>query len=537
MNQSGTATFVLHSHLPYCRLAGSWPHGEEWIHEALLECYLPLIGAFRRLSKEVPGSLGVTINMTPILTEQLADPLVLGHFRSYLAERLTRAETDVARFEAAGGLRARTAMFHRDQFAAMHDLFEHELQGDVVGALGALEAGGRLEIATSAATHGYLPLLDADSAVEFQVATGIQSHRQHFGRSPRSFWLPECAYKPGLERVLERHGIRVFFVETHLVTAGATMRKTVGGMRGIYPAEAQLAASEGADSRGTTFRPYLVGDSSVSVIARNQRSGKQVWSAADGYPGDGAYREFHKKDDLSGLHYWRVTGEGADLGEKAEYDPAAAMQAVQGHARHFVGVVHEELKAYREAGGKNGLLLSAYDTELFGHWWMEGVDWLETTLRSLAADPLVELSTAGAFVAANPPGERISLPEGSWGSGGDHRTWSNEATAWTWPEVRSRQERAARLLGENSRATRQLARELLLLQASDWQFLMTTGQASEYATMRFRSHCERFDRLANAIEQDSPELERLLGEFEELDNPFPAIDPQAYVAQSVGVTA
>jgi len=140
-------------------------------------------------------------------------------------------------------------------------------------------------------------------------------------------------------------------------------------------------------------------------------------------------------------------------------------------------------------------------------------------------------------VAANPPGERISLPEGSWGSGGDHRTWSNEATAWTWPEVRSRQERAARLLGENSRATRQLARELLLLQASDWQFLMTTGQASEYATMRFRSHCERFDRLANAIEQDSPELERLLGEFEELDNPFPAIDPQAYVAQSVGVTA
>ena len=189
MNRSGTATFVLHTHLPYCRLAGNWPHGEEWIHEALLECYLPLIAAFRRLSSEVAGSIGVTINMTPILTEQLADPLVLDHFRTYLDDRLGRAEADVERFRSAGGLRAETARFHRDRFAAMHDLFEHGLHGDFVGALGELEAGGHLEIATSAATHGYLPLLGDDAAVEFQVAAGVQSHLRHFGRAPRSFWL------------------------------------------------------------------------------------------------------------------------------------------------------------------------------------------------------------------------------------------------------------------------------------------------------------------------------------------------------------
>ena len=532
MNRSGTATFVLHTHLPYCRLAGNWPHGEEWIHEALLECYLPLIAAFRRLSSEVAGSIGVTINMTPILTEQLADPLVLDHFRTYLDDRLGRAEADVERFRSAGGLRAETARFHRDRFAAMHDLFEHGLHGDFVGALGELEAGGHLEIATSAATHGYLPLLEDDAAVEFQVATGVQSHLRHFGRAPRSFWLPECAYKPGVERILERHDIRVFFVETHLVTGGETTKKAAGGMLGLYPAEAPVKANNTNNPHGTTFQPYFVGDSAVAVIARNERSGKQVWSAADGYPGDGAYREFHKKDDTSGLHYWRVTGDGIDLGMKEEYDPAAASLAAKNHAQHFVGIVQEELHTYLLTHDEPGLLLSAYDTELFGHWWMEGVDWLEATIRRLAEDQTVTLTTAGSYVVANPPRQRITLPEGSWGAGGDHRTWSNDTAAWTWPEVHSRQARAARLLGQDARETRQLARELLLLQASDWQFLMTTGQANEYATLRFRSHCDRFDALAAAIEKTSPDLESLVTEYEALDNPFPNIDPRAYRAPS-----
>src|SRR5947207_485976 len=39
----GYFTFVLHSHLPYVRRAGRWPHGEEMIHEALAETYLPLM--------------------------------------------------------------------------------------------------------------------------------------------------------------------------------------------------------------------------------------------------------------------------------------------------------------------------------------------------------------------------------------------------------------------------------------------------------------------------------------------------------------
>lgn len=520
----GTATFVLHTHLPYCRLAGRWPHGEEWLHEALLECYLPLVRAFRRLASRIDGSLGITINMTPILAEQLKDPLIIQHFREYLAGRIERAERDCIRFTGPG-LQARTARFHRDRYRAIQDLYD-ELNGDVLEAIAALETSGHVEIATCAATHGYLPLLGDDAAVRFQVQTGVNSHTANFGRRPRSFWLPECAYRPGLEEFLAEAGIETFFVETHLVTGGIVRGKALGGMVGPYPPLRDGSQATPAGTRhGTTFRPYTVGESTVAVMARNEHTGKKVWSAEHGYPGDPAYREFHKKEDESGLHYWRVTGVGVDLGEKAEYNPDAAAAAVTRDAADYVDLVKRELALYESGADQGGNLVSSYDTELFGHWWLEGVDWLETVIGLLAEDSAVTLATANEVTRAAPPTASIELPEGSWGNGGDHRTWQNEETAWTWPEIYRRQERAHQLLAKDTPASRQLARELLLLQASDWQFLMTTGQAHDYAIERFNSHMARFDSIASAMESGSESFGAELEELERLDNPFASIDP------------
>ncbi len=534
---AGTATFVLHTHLPYCRLAGRWPHGEEWIHEALLECYLPLLGAFRDLSGPVTGTLGVTINITPILAEQLRDPLIHQHFEEYLGERLRRATDDARRFPAGSQLQL-TALFHEARFSRARDLW-NSIQGDVLGALAELESSGHIEIATCAATHGYLPLLNDEAAVRFQVETGVRSHIRNFGRPPRSFWLPECAYKPGLERFLEEAGIKVFFVETHLVTGGTARGKALGGMVGPYPPlnPAERRPADAGPHRGSTFRPYWVGDSRVAVMGRNEQSGLQVWSAAHGYPGDAAYREFHRKDTHSGLHYWRVTGPGADLGEKAEYDPEVASTRTREQAEHFVSLIKRELYLYESGANDRSNLLASYDTELYGHWWLEGVQWLKQVLAALAADPDVELATAEQVIANDPPVASIDLPEGSWGAGGDHRTWMNEQTAWTWPEIHRRQQRAHQLLAADSPISRQLARELLLLQSSDWQFLMTTGQANEYAIERFNSHCARFDSIAAAMESGDSGFAGELAQLEHLDNPFPAIAPRLYAAGAPEVAA
>src|SRR3989304_2946977 len=101
MEPSGAFTFVLHSHLPYTRAAGRWPHGGEWLHEAAAETYMPLLDMLHRLKSDgVRG--GVTLGLTPVLLEQLADEGVRANFRSYLADKIAAASGDVPRFEGSG---------------------------------------------------------------------------------------------------------------------------------------------------------------------------------------------------------------------------------------------------------------------------------------------------------------------------------------------------------------------------------------------------------------------------------------------------
>ncbi len=547
MAKQGAFTFVLHSHIPYCRGAGRWPHGEEWIHEAAVETYLPLLRALYDLRDEgVPFHL--TVGLTPILVEQLRDQLINQHLTEYLDTRIAAAAADVARFRAAGelNLAALAAGYHAGHDRLLAD-YRDVFRGDIVGAFGALQESGHIEIATSGATHGYLPLLDRDSSIAAQISVGVATYERAFGRRPRSIWLPECAYRPpvmrdgyerpGIESFLEEQGLSLFFQETHAITGGRPVGKAAGDAVGPY----ELLAGRGKPRAGrltrrTTFEPYAVGHSAVAALARNSRTGMQVWSGEHGYPGDGAYREFHRKHEASGFQYWRVTGRGVDLGDKAVYEPERAGERAADHARHFAGLVQEEVARYYSETGRFGIVCAAYDTELFGHWWLEGIDWIREVLRLLASSEIVELCTAGGFVDAHPPEESIALPESSWGQNGDHSTWLNPDTEWMWPVIHGAERRMERLVEVHPTATggvrsalEQAARELLLLQSSDWPFLVTTGQARDYAVGRFREHVDRFDELTTAVEQAgriSPEV--LAGELFERDRVFPDVDYQRF---------
>jgi 1,4-alpha-glucan branching enzyme len=288
-------------------------------------------------------------------------------------------------------------------------------------------------------------------------------------------------------------------------------------------------------SPGTTLLPYWVGDApgQVAVLARHERTGQQVWSAAFGYPGDFVYREFHRKDAESGMQYWRVTGAGVDLGAKELYDPAIAADQVQSHADHYTHLVAEELRRFHDQTGQHGTITASYDTELFGHWWFEGVDWLKGVLRRLAANPEVALTTASRVIEEHPPRQVLSLPESSWGAGGGHFTWLNEDTEWMWPLIHGAELTMEDLVarypdaaGFKREVLDQAARELLLLQSSDWPFLVTTVQAKEYANERFQEHLERFNQLATlaAAETYTPDEEAFVAQLRERDNPFPRID-------------
>ncbi len=553
----GSFTFVLHSHIPYVRKAGRWPHGEEMLHEVMAETYVPLLNALYELKAEgIEPRL--TLGLTPILIEQLADADVQNHFGLYLEERLTLAEADIGRgsispqHPSAPAPSLNLARWYRDRYANIFSSFRDKYARNLVAAFKQLRDAGNLDILTSAATHGYLPLFERDSSVYAQLKTGIESSRKLLGATPRGIWLPECAYrpafmrdtiyKPGVEEFLADFNIGYFFTETHVITGGRMVGKVAGDVAGPYgnfpPRQYVIHADDRpvAKSR-TTLRPYYVQAARVAVFGREERTGLQVWSAAHGYPGDFVYREFHRKDAQSGLQCWRITGANVDLGDKDWYDPARAFAQAHTHADHFVDTVTQLARAHHYQTQKHGCIVSAYDTELFGHWWFEGIEWLKQVLKRLAQSHEVELTTARDYIAAHPPDEVLALPESSWGKGGDHSTWLNPETEWMWSLIHNAERAMEQLVarfpnadGELLTVLNQCARELVLLESSDWPFLISTRQAKEYASGRFQQHLARFNHLAAMIAHiPLPETDRrFLENVMDLDNPFATIDYRAF---------
>ena len=379
--------------------------------------------------------------------------------------------------------------------------------------------------------------------MHLQLATGRRISRRLLGIEPTGIWLPECAYRPGLETVLEAHGFTHFFTDADLLAgaplAPGRMRRSPRERERSGAALAAVALLERprvpppSSGAADVLQPYLVADSDVVAVARHPGVSGQVWSATFGYPGDPHYREFHRKDHRSGLRYWRVTDMTSGLDRKAEYVPHAASERVQAHADHFVSTVRRELAEHRERTGGDGLLTVTFDSELFGHWWFEGVDWLAEVLRRMAAGgPAV--TTVAERLAVSPPVERIALREGSWGKDNDHSTWANEKTGWIWNELAQMQRRFGEVRDRASRdplhqrALRQAARELLLASASDWPFLVTTGQAADYAVERFRSHALRFHRACELARRGTPDDEVELRSLEHADDAFPDVDPRDF---------
>lgn len=532
----GSFLFVLHSHIPYVRKAGKWPHGEEMLHEIIAETYLPLLNAFSRLyQKKIP--IALSLGLTPILLEQLNDRYMQNEFIKYMRARINAAESERKMLEKQNPELLDANAFVLEWYKKR--LFEYEFvyQRDIVGAFRFFQDNDGLDILTSAATHGYLPLLKSEDAIWGQLRTAINQYKKYFGRDPRGIWLPECGYHPGdsmrrkgVEHFLDSLGIQYFFTDSHVIDAAVPhhQRKTpkvkmsmTTNSAELLGLQASVSHAENGDSDydiGTgrdlslqdggysTFHPYKVANSDVHAFGRDRLTGLAVWSATWGYPGEFYYREFHKKSKQSGHKYWRVTKSGPGLATKEIYQPILADGKVHEHAAHFVGLVTSHLADYSRTGVK-GTVVSSYDTELFGHWWFEGVQWLEEVIMLFHQQEQVELVNGKQAVTMHPDIVRVKLPESSWGNGGQHATWLNEHTAYMWPIIHECEERFTRLASMNQDATglmekllNQAARELLLLQSSDWPFLVTTFQAKDYAEKRFDEHVERFKRLCEAIE-------------------------------------
>jgi 1,4-alpha-glucan branching enzyme len=536
----GSFCLVLHSHLPYVLNHGVWPHGEDWLYEAAAETYLPLLAIIDEC-EFLNAPAKITIGLTPVLLEQLAHEHFKKGFEHFLADRVARARADRGDFERNGdGHMAYLATRWED----WHNNLNAQFQGidrNIPRAFAERAQKGLIEILTSNATHGYMPLLFEDASIRAQIRAGVASSERILGFRPTGMWLPECAYRPGgpwdppipwghknyrigIEHLVADEGIDHFFVEHHLIeNARSEFVNNDGYFHRVGWDEADKYPARGWRS---VHEPHNVnsdgsGPGRASAFGRDPQICEQVWSGSIGYPAAGEYLEFHKKwGRKRGLRYWKITGPKTDLGDKHLYYPDDVTSRLFEHTQHFCNAVRDRLHGYRHRTGRHGVVVACFDAELFGHWWFEGPRFLRDVILTLNADPLFDLCTTAEYLQRHPPDKVVSLPEGSWGEGGDHRVWTNDQINWMWEieyrceatfgrltcELPWQQDEQIRTLLEKA------GRELLLMQASDWPFVIRRGQAIDYGIKRFMQHVARFECLADIAEklgQDSDYLGRL----------------------------
>ena len=565
-DSGGDLAIVLHAHLPFVRHPENAYHLEEnWLYEALTATYLPILQVLREVQAEKARAshgaglpLRLTLSLSPPLCAMLRDPLLLSRYRAYSERLLRLGEEEVARSEGDPALR-KLARFYVERFAALAALFR-AIDGDVLGAFGALQEAGCLDVITTCATHGYLPVVREPAARRAQIAVAMRAYRGWFGRFPRGLWLPECGYADGVDGLLAEHDLRYFFTDAHGLLY-ARPRPPLG-------------------LHAPIFTP-----AGVAAFARDLDSSRSVWSATEGYPADPVYRDFYRDigfdrplsviapyihpDGIrvsTGYKYHRVTGPRVDLADKALYDPDIARARAHEHARDFVEKRRAQLLALAKRMDRRPILVSPYDAELFGHWWFEGPEFLRSVLRRLSglhtpADDGaaasasqttpstvegIRLNTATGYLQDYPINAVCEPAPSSWGEGGYSAVWVDSSNDWIYRHVHRAEallhELAARHAGASDellrRALNQLARELLLAQSSDWAFIMKTGTAVKYATERIKSHLARFQELARQIQARGVPSDAAapsfsidadwLAELERRDNIFPDLDFRLY---------
>jgi 1,4-alpha-glucan branching enzyme len=501
----GSLCIVLHGHMPYVLRHGIWPNGEDWLYEAAAETYLPFLSVLDQCVN-LNCNPKVTVGLTPVLLEQLSQEHFKKGFQKYLFDYIDRSRDDRHQFEQNGqGHMAYLASLWEEFYSKRVEQF-NEMNCDIPAAFVRQSCAGHIELLTSTATHGYTPLLLEDSSIRAQVRAGLNTSQRILGLRPTGIWLPEGAYRPegnwspaipwgsagwrmGIDRIIGEEGLTHFFADDHLVEGN-------GG---------KVSMNEPVWIKGGQSQ-----NSSVAAFIRNPEICKLVWCKFVGYPAHEVYLEFHKRHGpRRGLRYWKITDRKSDLGQKNLYYPADIPGKMHEHVQHFCGQVKRHLYEYHSQTGKNGVIVACFDAELFGHWWFEGPKFLENVLLTLNADPDVDLCTSQDYLQAHPPDKHVSLHSGSWGEGGDHRVWSNGELKWLW-EMEYRCETTFGKLTYNlpwrsrpelNKILSKAGRELLLLQASDWAFVISRKQAFEYGMKRFIQHVTRFDTLTEIAER------------------------------------
>ena len=524
-DSKGYLCVVLHAHLPYVRHPEYEDFLEEdWYYEAVTETYIPLINVMESLLQD-NVDFRLTMSLTPSLLSMFKDPLLQQRYEHRINGLIELADKEITRTRWQPEFNHLAMMYHH-RFTQAHDLFVNQYGRNLTNAFKKLQDTGKLEIITCAATHGYLPLMLNEKAVSAQIKIATDHYEREFGRRAPGIWLPECAYRPGIDEHLAQQGLKYFFTDTHGILH-ATPRPKYG-----------------------VFAP-IASPAGVAAFGRDIETSKQVWSSIEGYPGDYVYRDFYRDVgyDLDydyvqpylhsdgnrsniGIKYYAITGETDD---KQPYNQHSALDRAAEHAGNFMFNRERQVEYLASMMDRKPLLVAPYDAELFGHWWFEGPDWLGFLFRKIHHDQnILELITPSEYLQRFSKIQVATPSMSSWGYKGYNEVWLEGSNDWIYRHLHAAADRMVELAGENHavnglrrRALNQAARELLLAQSSDWAFIMKTGTMVEYAVSRTKTHILNFNSLFEQLKDNSLH-EGFLSDLESKNNIFPELDYSVY---------
>ncbi|MGQ9569911.1 MAG: glycoside hydrolase family 57 protein [Thermodesulfovibrionales bacterium] len=503
----GYLCIVLHAHLPYVRHPEyDYFHEENWFYESITETYIPLLNIFEKLIDD-NIDFKITISLSPSLIEMFNDQFLRERYKRYIERLIELSEKELYRTKGDIHFEPIVRMYY-ERFSKIKYLFEDVYKKDLTSAFKGVLDTGKIEIITSAATHAFLPnLLIYPQAIKAQVKIAKKHYKKNFNRLSKGMWLPECGYAPGIDEYLKEEGIEFFFLDTHGIIFGRPLPRY-----GVYAP--------------------VICPSGVLAFGRDVETSKQVWSSKEGYPGEIFYRDFYRdigfdldleyikpyinpdgKRTYTGLKYYMITGK---TDYKKPYNVIQAKRKAEEHANNFI--LNREFQIAFLTGNikfKNPnfkpIIIAPYDAELFGHWWFEGIDWLDFVMRGIdRRRPNFKTITPSEYISSSSSFYehlQISQPSmSSWGHKGYSEVWLNSSNNYIYRHLHKMTERITYLVhrfpkakGITRRALNQALRELLLSQHSDWAFMMYSGNFTDYAKKRFSEHTLTFNYLYESI--------------------------------------
>lgn len=514
--QTGSLAVAILLHVPYVRRSGVWPYGEHDLYAVMADGIIPLLD---RLTEIQGGAPRFTVAVSPVLADQLGDPLIRGGFHEYMERRIDQGQADVAALTDA---LAEAAVWGLERDRATLASWHLNHERDLMRSLRRLESDGAVECIGFPATGAILPILGRNSAVRGQILQGSRTFEQHLEHECLGMWLPGGAIGPSTGN-----------------------RLAADEMMSAYDLQYAVSAQVKGEEYASPLDPQRL-PSGLVVLSRHEGFAATCLDPVAGFPADPSYLG---PPDTDGRRI-RANGVASSLssggddslrveitvqpeqqqGPGRPYRHADARSAALEHGVQAVATAKAILASHFALTGRGGVLVLPIEVQDFVGW-IEGPEWLAAVVSAACASGLALASGAEA-IHGQEPVDVIAVSPTSWSPGGDLRAWQADNTTWYWEMSANTLDHAESLadrFGSTSspiymRTLAQVTREAFLLVSGEWALMLGQGgEARDYAAERVRAHHDRFRRLAHML--DSEDLDAsLLERYESLDNPFKALD-------------